>query len=105
MKNRNDVLTSESPEQLVSNLRTLLSEAERMVGNSAGEPAADKIEELRAGIANAQARIQELYGTAREKITTGAKHADEAIRSHPYESLAVALGVGVLLGALLRRGN
>jgi len=31
--------------------------------------------------------------------------ADSAIRAHPYESLAIALGVGVLLGALLRRNH
>ena len=105
MKNRNDTLAPESPEQLVTNLRNLLSEAERMMVSSSGEHAADKIDELRAGIARAQARLQELYGTAREKITIGAKHADETIRAHPYESLAVALGVGVLLGAVLRRGN
>lgn len=105
MKNRNNTPTTETPEQLVDNLRNLLSEAERMVVSSAGEHSAEKIDELRAGIAQAQARLQELYGTAREKITTGAKHADETIRTHPYESLAVALGVGVMLGALLRRNG
>lgn len=94
----------ESPEQLVTNLRSLLSEAERMMADSAGEHSGEKIDQLRAAMADAQVRLQALYGTAREKIVDSAKRTDETIRTHPYESLAVALGVGVLLGALLRRG-
>lgn len=95
----------ESPEQLVANLRSLLSQAEHMMADSSGEHSGERIDQLRAAMAQAQARLQAFYGTAREKIILGAKRTDETIRSHPYESLAVALGVGVLLGALLRRNS
>ena len=39
------------------------------------------------------------------KVVAGARATDETIRAHPYESLAIALGVGVLLGALIRRNS
>jgi len=47
----------------------------------------------------AQERLTDLYDSAKEKVTEGARRTDEAIRAHPYESLAIALGVGVLIGA------
>lgn len=47
--------------------------------------------------------MEDIYGVARKKVVSGARQADDAIRSHPYESLAIALGVGVLLGALIKR--
>jgi ElaB/YqjD/DUF883 family membrane-anchored ribosome-binding protein len=103
MKKRNG--TAESPQQLVSHLRGLLSEAEELVGHSAGEFVGEKAEAMRERLHAAQERLHELYDTAQERVVAGAKTADKTIRAHPYESLAVAIGVGVLLGALLRRNN
>lgn len=97
--------TSTSPEELVSNLRSLLAEAEKLVGESAGEYASSRMEELYTRLQAAQERVQELYGVAREKVAAGARQTDRTIRSHPYESLAIALGIGVLLGALIRRNQ
>lgn len=100
---RNHTATAESPEQLVTSLRSLLAEAEQLVSDSAGEFASEKAEDIKSRFAQAQEHIQEFYDSARQKVVAGARRADETIRAHPYESLAVALGVGVLLGALLRR--
>ena len=47
----------------------------------------------------------ETYSQARRKVVAGARATDETIRSYPYASLAVALGVGVLVGAALSRGR
>ena len=38
-----------------------------------------------------------------EKAAQGARATDEVIRSHPYESLGVAFGVGLLVGSLVTR--
>lgn len=102
---RNHAATADSPEQLVTSLRTLLAEAEQLVGDSAGAYAGEKAEEMKSRLEEAQAHLQEFYNSTRQKVVAGARQADETIRAHPYESLAVALGVGVLLGALLRRGG
>lgn len=100
MKNR----TAQSPEKLVGNLRDLLSEAEKLVGD-ASEGASAKAEDLHSRLELAQEKLQEYYDTARERVVTTAKTADKTIRSHPYESLAIALGVGVLIGALINRNR
>ncbi len=95
--------TAESPEQLLENLRTLIAEAEETLGASLKEGADDHLNGLRDKLEGAKDTAQNLFVAARKKVSEGAKQADATIRSHPYESLAVALGVGVLLGALLAR--
>jgi ElaB/YqjD/DUF883 family membrane-anchored ribosome-binding protein len=103
MKKRNG--TTESPEQLVTHLRDLLAEAEQLVGDTAGEFVGEKAEDMRERLHHAQERLQEFYATTRDKVVAGAKTTDATIRAHPYESLAVALGVGLLIGALMRRSS
>jgi ElaB/YqjD/DUF883 family membrane-anchored ribosome-binding protein len=99
MKKRNG--HAESPEQVVTHLKELITEAQHLVGDTAG----DKVEAMRERLGQAQERLQELYESARDKVVAGAKSTDATIRAHPYESLAVALGVGVLIGALVRRNS
>src|SRR6266403_6334306 len=38
-----------------------------------------------------------------EKAATSAKATDRAIREHPYQTIGIAFGVGVLLGVLIDR--
>lgn len=94
---------SESAQQLLTQLRSLLAEAEELVAGA--EYPREELDNLHARLAQAQARLQEFYGTARQKIVDGAHTTDQAIRTHPYESVAVAVGLGILVGALLRRGH
>jgi ElaB/YqjD/DUF883 family membrane-anchored ribosome-binding protein len=102
--NRSNVLEAETPAQLLETLRQLVVETEQLLDN-AGEHAGEKITELRARIDRASDSLHEFYGTARRKIIASARRADETIRAHPYESLAATLGVGVLLGLLIRRSR
>ena len=105
MKSRTATAAAESAEEVLTQLRNLVAEAEHLLseqGNSVADVATDS---LRHRLAHLTERMEQAYGQAREKITTGARQADTTIRSHPYESLAVALGVGVLLGALLKRNH
>jgi ElaB/YqjD/DUF883 family membrane-anchored ribosome-binding protein len=104
MKNDSSHAT-ESPEQMVEHISRLMAEAEALLVGPVADRAGDKFHQLRARFDNLQARASDVYGDAREKVVAGAKKTDETIRSHPYESLAIALGVGVLLGALLRRSR
>ncbi len=99
MKNR----TAEATDVVIDNLRTLIAEAERILNEKGAEPAGEAMVDLRARLEDARVKAEQLYQDARRKVVAGAKQADETIRAHPYESLAIALGVGVLLGALIRR--
>lgn len=97
--------TAATPDQLLANLRTLIAEAEETLGEKITEGVEDHLGGVRERLEDAREKAGQLCEAARQKITAGAKQADSTIRSHPYESLAVALGVGVLLGALLRRNR
>jgi ElaB/YqjD/DUF883 family membrane-anchored ribosome-binding protein len=97
---------NEGPDKLIQNIQKLMDEVESLVaksGDSANHAIGDKLTALKDRLSGATDKAREYYTTARKKVVAGAHQADETIRSHPYESLAVALGVGVLLGALLRR--
>ena len=58
---------------------------------------------LRSRFEAAQERFGDFCVDAKKKIISGAKRTDEVIRSNPYQSLAIALGVGLLLGVVVAR--
>ncbi len=97
--------TTETPEEIVEHIARLMTEADALLVGPVADRAGDRMNDLRSRFTSLQNRAAGLYGEARKKIAAGARMTDDTIRAHPYESLAVALGVGVLLGALIRRGT
>lgn len=104
MNNRQEN-TSETPDEVIAHINRLMSEAEAMIAGPVSEHAAPKLAEIRDRLEGARQQLNEFYDEAREKVVAGARYTDETIRAHPYQSLAIALGVGVLIGALLRRSK
>jgi ElaB/YqjD/DUF883 family membrane-anchored ribosome-binding protein len=64
-----------------------------------GEKAHDLRERLARKLDAARATCRRFE----EKTKEGAKATDKVIREHPYHSLGVALGVGIVIGLLLKR--
>lgn len=93
-------------ERTMADLRALMKDAEALLQATA-EDASEKAKEVRARITaaleQARATYAELQRRGIESARAAAQKTDETIRAHPYESIAVAFGVGVLLGVLLRR--
>lgn len=89
----------------MENLRTLIAEAEKTLGTEFTEGAEESIGALRDRLSETKQKAEHYLSVVRDKVVQGAKQTDSAIRAHPYESLAIALGVGVLLGAFLARKN
>ena len=89
-------------EKLMTDLKLLTHDAEALMHATAGQ-AGDKVGELRhrltAALETAKATCQRLE----EKAIAGAKVADKTIRAHPYESIGVSFGVGLLIGVLVGR--
>jgi ElaB/YqjD/DUF883 family membrane-anchored ribosome-binding protein len=102
MKNNNDTSTR-APKELFHELQALVHEAEKMMGDSVTEHSAEAIDALSTRFSAAQARFSEAYAGARKKVIAGAKYTDETIRANPYQSIAIAAGVGLLIGILLGR--
>ena len=74
-----------------------------MIANSVSEHSSDAIDSLRSRFAAAQERVADAYAGARKKVIAGAKYTDTTIRENPYQSLAIAAGIGLLLGVYLGR--
>lgn len=101
MKNNQDA--TPTPKDLLHDLQALVVEAETMMAGALTEQSAEALTNLRARFNAAQERFTELYTQARQKVIAGAKCTDVAIRENPYQSLAVALGVGVVVGLVVGR--
>lgn len=95
-----------APDELLAELRALIAEAEKILGPDAGaEPAAAEsgLEGLRERLEAARDRLTDACDQVRRKVKTGVRHADDAIRENPYQAMAIAAGVGIVLGMLLNR--
>ena len=101
MKNNKDI--ARTPGELLEDLRTLVADTKTMLADSVSERSSEAFAALSDRFGAAQERATELYDGAKKKVVAGAKCTDATIREHPYQSLAVALGVGVIVGALIVR--
>jgi ElaB/YqjD/DUF883 family membrane-anchored ribosome-binding protein len=92
--------------RVMADLKTLAQDAEVLLKATAGdvsESAKAARVRLTAALERAKASYHEMEDETFAKAKVAAKKADTIIREHPYESIGVALGVGLLLGALLAR--
>jgi ElaB/YqjD/DUF883 family membrane-anchored ribosome-binding protein len=80
----------------------LAEDAQALMAATA-DVAGEKVKEARNRLAAALDRGKEIYGNVRDKAVEGAKAADEAVHEHPYQAIAIGVGVGALLGYLLAR--
>lgn len=101
MKNDKDIV--HTPSELFTEMQALVAEAQAMMADYASEGASDGLEKLRDRFAAAQKSFGEACTQARKRVVAGAKCTDEAIRANPYQALAVAAGVGLLIGVLVGR--
>ena len=102
MKNNKED-TTQTPGELLHNLQALVAEAEAMVADSATGHASHAIDSLRSRFVAARESVADAYTGARKKVIAGAKYTDATIRDNPYQSLAIAAGIGLLVGVILGR--
>lgn len=89
--------------QATSNdMGTLVEDARALVAATA-DVAGEKVSEARKRLAAALESGKEMYGRVRDKAAEGAKAADEAVHEHPYQAIAIAFGVGAIIGYLVSR--
>ena len=89
-------------EKLMADLKVLTRDAEALMHATAGQ-AGEKVNELRQRLSAALESAKVTCHRLEEKAIAGAKAADKTIREHPYESIGVAFGVGLLIGVLVGR--
>jgi ElaB/YqjD/DUF883 family membrane-anchored ribosome-binding protein len=94
----------ETPAALRHDSHVLADDARALLAATA-EVTDEKVAQARQRLESALERARQAAEGVKERAAEGARQADGMIRSHPYESLAVALGIGALLGFVLSRRN
>lgn len=90
-------------ERLVADLQAVVRDSEDLLKATArdmSDAAQQARVKLSAALEKARVTCAEWQEQGMAVAKEAAKSTDAAIRSHPYESIAVAFGVGVLIGAL-----
>ena len=106
MKNSRTATDEQSPDTFITDLRALVTEAQKLLDASPDDSNGETGLALRERFEAARDRFNDIYATAKKKVVAGGKYADETIRANPYQSIAIAAGVGVLVGILVgRRGK
>lgn len=98
--------SAQARDQVLEDLRTLTRDAEELIKATAGdvsEKAKDARARLSAALERAKGTCQRLQEQTMATAKAAAQKADTVIREHPYESLGVAFGIGLLIGVLVTR--
>ena len=93
--------TVEDNQRLASDLKSAMSDAEELMKTTGGDKGSEVRSRLAAALESAKVTCQRLQ----EKTAAAAKATDRVIRDHPYESIGVAFGVGLLIGVLVARNK
>ena len=89
-------------DKLVKDLKSVACDAEELVKATAGE-LNEKGREAGLRLKTALESARESCDILRERAAESVKATDRTIRTHPYEALGVAAGLGLLIGLLIGR--
>ena len=93
----------EKQTQAITNDMSQLADDARALMAATADVAGDKVGEARKRLAAALDSGKEMYGRVKEKAVEGVKVADKTVRENPYQAIAIAAGVGAIIGYLVAR--
>ena len=97
---------NETKEQLVSNLRRVIADAEDLLSATAGQTDS-KMAELRArakeNLLLAREKLADAESAMRARARKAAEVTDDYVHENPWASVGAAAAVGMLIGVLLGR--
>ena len=91
-----------SREKVKEDLRVLVRDAEGLLKATAGD-LSEKAKEARSRLMETLEKAKTTCHRLQEKTAAAAKATDKIIREHPYESIGVAFGLGLLIGVVVAR--
>ncbi|MBI4327688.1 MAG: DUF883 family protein [Chloroflexi bacterium] len=89
-------------EKLAADLKAVMRDAEELM-NLTASLADDKISGVRTRLAAALTSAKATCHWWEDSTVQAAKATDRVLREHPYESVGLAFGLGLLMGVLLGR--
>ncbi len=99
-------MTDVTKEKLMSDFKIVVADAEELLRATAGQ-AGEKAVELRAKIqsrlADAKLHLADAQEAVVEKAKAAGRATDEYVHDHPWRSVGIAAGVGLVIGLLIGR--
>jgi ElaB/YqjD/DUF883 family membrane-anchored ribosome-binding protein len=95
-------MTELNTNRLVTDLKRVVHDSEELL-HATKDAAGEKATEIRERLGEAMESAKRTCRRLEEKAVEGAKAADKTIRDHPYQSIGVAFGLGLLIGVLVTR--
>jgi ElaB/YqjD/DUF883 family membrane-anchored ribosome-binding protein len=99
-------LTETQRAKLTADLKNVIHDAEELLKLSAGDVGAEATamrERIRARLLNAKDSLLDLQHSAVERAKEAGRKADDYVHDHPWQSVGLAAGIGVLVGLLIGR--
>lgn len=94
--------SAHNQERLAEGLKEAIDTAEETLRATLGEISKDTVE-IKDRLVEALRAAKEAYALLAENVAASAKATDRAIRENPYPAVAVALGVGLVVGVMAKR--
>lgn len=94
--------TELNTDQLVTDLKRVVRDGEELLAATASV-AGEKGQEMRERLSGALEAAKATYRRLQQKAVAGAKATDKMIRTHTYQAIGIAFGLGLLIAALARR--
>ena len=93
-------------EKLISDLKVVIADAEellRVTANQAGEKVGELRVRMQENLTSARHKLADAEAALKEKSREVARATDDYVHEHPWKSIGVAAGVGLLVGLLIGR--
>lgn len=92
----------DATEQLLQELKEVVADGEELL-RAGAQGLSEQGKAARARLSAALAAAKDTGRKLQERTVAGARATDEVIRDHPYESIGIAFGAGLLIGVLINR--
>lgn len=93
-------------DQLMTDLKLVLADAEALLSATAGEHSGDfkaLRERVQATLSQAKSGLIDAQAAVADKAKVAAKATDAYVHENPWKSIGIAAGAGVLIGLLIGR--
>ena len=89
-------------ERLIGDLKNVVHDAQDVLRDKA-EEASEKACAARERLLSTVEKAKACGENLQSKAVAGVKATDKVIREHPYQTIGIALGVGILVGYVINR--
>lgn len=99
-------LSTDHKEKLMSDLRTVIADAEevlRVTADQASEGTAELRTRMKARMAQAKDSLSTLQASAVARAKAAGAATDDYVHEHPWKAIGAAAGVGLIIGLLISR--